>query len=80
MEKSVFQQGGGWKDVLDPSGILTEVNSLMSSLPVNMVWCLASQTLFRQEICKFHAENTPPSMSETHIVSYLEEQLGVALQ
>ena len=68
MEESVFHQEKFWKELLAPSGILTQLKSLMSALPVKAAQCLVSQTSFVQENQKTNAQNAPTSMSETQRV------------
>ena len=55
MEESVFHQEKFWKELLAPSGILTQLKSLMSALPVKAAHCLVSQTSFVQENQKTNA-------------------------
>ena len=62
------------------SGILTQVKSLVSTLLVNVVWHLSSQTLFLQENQKCNAENAPNSMSETKRMRNLQDQLSTVIQ
>ena len=68
MEESVFQQETVLKEVLAPSGILTQVKPLMRELSVNADRRLASHNLFEQENPKFHADNAPTSISEAQRV------------
>ena len=56
MEESIFSQEKFWKEVLDSSGILTQVKFLMRDLPVNVAQRLASQTLLGPKK-NVHAEN-----------------------
>ena len=48
MEESAFHQEQFWKEVLDLSVILTQVNSLASALTLNVAHRLTSQTSFAQ--------------------------------
>ena len=52
----------------------------MSILPVNLTKSLAIQTSFGQENPKFHAENSPTSVSDSQIVRNLEDKIAVFLQ
>ena len=80
MEESLFQKDNSWKEVLDPSVVFNQVNSLMITLPVNADRSLARKTLFGKENPKFHAENAHTSISETHRVWNLEQKLVAFLK
>ena len=61
MEVSVFQKEKLWKYLLALSVILTEVKSLVSTLPVNVAQIIAIHDPFGQENPKLNADNTPTS-------------------
>ena len=80
MEESVLQQKKLWKEVLDTSGILTQLKSLMSTLPVNMARDPVSKTWFGQENQNFYTDNAATSMSETQRVCKSEEKIAMVSQ
>ena len=69
-----------WKEVLALSVILTQVNSLMRDLPINLSQSLVIQTSFGHENPTFNAENVPDSMSETQRLCNLEGGIATLLQ
>ena len=72
VEESVFQQKKLWKELLYPSVILTQVNSLMRALPVNVSCRLTIKTSFAQEKTKMYADNYPALITEVQRVRNLE--------
>ena len=59
--------------ILDPSGFLTQVKSIVIALPINVDCRLVSQTYFGQGNPNFNADDSATSISEAQIVQNLDE-------